>query len=92
MRKSGAFGPRPDELNSHMSDKDQSRREAAQKIVATPQKYKVCESCGSIVMKKADVCPNCNAYRFDGAQETVVAQAKLLAARDPLSIEKNDYM
>lgn len=73
-------------------DKDLTRKEAAQKIVAAPQKYKVCESCGSIVVKKADVCPNCNAYRFDERADSVVAQAKLLAARDPLSIEKNDYM
>ncbi|MDD5262558.1 MAG: hypothetical protein PHD76_12000 [Methylacidiphilales bacterium] len=75
-----------------MSDKELSRKEAAEKIISAPQKYKVCESCGSIVVKKADVCPNCNAYRFDISAESVTAQAKLLAARNPLSIEKNDYI
>jgi recombinational DNA repair protein RecR len=74
-----------------MGEKEDSRKEAAAKIMAAPGKFKVCESCGSIVMKKADVCPNCNAYRFDDSPATVVAQAGLLAARAPLSVEHEDY-
>jgi RNA polymerase subunit RPABC4/transcription elongation factor Spt4 len=74
-----------------MGEKEDSRKEAAAKIIASPNKFKVCESCGSIVMKKADVCPNCNAYRFDESPKTVVTQAELLAARAPLSVEHEDY-
>jgi len=86
---SGVWFPAP---NSAMSDKELSRKEAAEKIMGTPQKYKVCESCGSIVVKKADVCPNCNGYRFDPSSETVVEQARLLATRNPLSIDRTDYI
>lgn len=68
-----------------------NREEIAAKIKQKPSGYKVCEGCGSIVMKKASVCPNCNAYRFDSNAETVLAQADLLASRDPLSIDRDDY-
>lgn len=71
--------------------KETSRKDAASKIIAEPGKYKVCESCGSIVVLKSSTCPNCNAYRFDVSVEHVRAQAELLADRDPLSIDKKDY-
>ena len=74
-----------------MGEKEDSRRKAAEQITGAPQRYKVCESCGSIVLKKSDVCPNCNAYRFDDSPEAVVAQAQLLAVRAPLSVEHEDY-
>ncbi|MDR1144658.1 MAG: hypothetical protein LBK71_00785 [Verrucomicrobiales bacterium] len=74
-----------------MGESENSRKEAADKIIAAPGKFKICESCGSIVVKKADVCPNCNAYRFDASSAAVIAQAELLAARAPLSVEHEDY-
>jgi rubrerythrin len=74
-----------------MSESDPIRREAAAKILSEPAKYKVCESCGSIVARKAVTCPNCNAYRFDSRVESVQEQAESLATRSPLSIEKQDY-
>ncbi len=67
------------------------RADMAAKIKKKPSSYKVCEGCGSIVLAKANVCPNCNAYRFDPSVEAVLAQAEVLASRDPLSIDKNDY-
>lgn len=69
-----------------------SRKEAAEKIKAHPKKYKVCEGCGSIVVKKTTVCPNCNAYRFECSVECVIEQAEALASRDPQSIEHQDYL
>jgi RNA polymerase subunit RPABC4/transcription elongation factor Spt4 len=74
-----------------MGEPENSRKEAAAKIIAAPNKFKICESCGSIVVKKADVCPNCNAYRFDESPEAVITQAELLAARAPLSVKYEDY-
>ncbi|MDR2462690.1 MAG: hypothetical protein LBD30_02795 [Verrucomicrobiales bacterium] len=59
--------------------------------MAAPKRFKVCESCGSIVAQKAVVCPNCNAYRFDESTATVLAQAELLATRAPLSVTHEDY-
>ncbi|MDR1191392.1 MAG: hypothetical protein LBK60_06995 [Verrucomicrobiales bacterium] len=76
---------------SNAGNKEHARREAAAKIIAAPQGFKICESCGSIVVQKTDVCPNCNAYRFDASSAAVIAQAELLAARAPLSVEHEDY-
>lgn len=75
-----------------MDDKQIQREAAAAKIKTSPTSYKVCEGCGSIVARKAVVCPNCNAYRFDLAEGRVVEQAGLLALRPPMSIEEKDYI
>ena len=53
--------------------------------------YKVCEGCGSIVLKKALLCPNCHAYRFDEAVTRVILQAEILGSRDAASVTKDDY-
>jgi RNA polymerase subunit RPABC4/transcription elongation factor Spt4 len=67
------------------------RQEMAQEIQEHPDKYKVCEGCGSIVVVKSAVCPNCNAYRFDSEAASVIRQAQELAKRNPLSIDQEDY-
>ncbi|MEM9398601.1 MAG: hypothetical protein AAF984_00180 [Verrucomicrobiota bacterium] len=68
------------------------RVEAARKIKSSPNNYKVCECCGSIVVAKSPVCPNCSAYRFDTTHQAVITQAEFLASRAPLSIESKDYI
>jgi len=67
------------------------RQRAAETILAQPERFKVCECCGSIVTRRVAVCPNCNAYRFDVGKDSVRQQADLLASREPLSIEAADY-
>ncbi|MEO0453085.1 MAG: hypothetical protein AAFY98_02965 [Verrucomicrobiota bacterium] len=67
------------------------RKAAADKIKSSPKRYKVCECCGSIVARKVDICPNCNAYRFTHETEEIIKQADLLASREPLSIDFSDY-
>lgn len=74
-----------------MKDDRTTRQAAAAKIKSKPSGYKVCESCGSIVARRAATCPNCNAYRFDICSKSVVAQAEALATRNPLSVEREDY-
>jgi len=71
---------------------ESDRTSAADKIRNNPDHYKVCEGCGSIVVSKAGVCPNCNAYRFDSSAEAVLKQVDILVARQPLSIDKRDYL
>lgn len=70
----------------------ESRLAAAARIKENPAQFKVCESCGSIVARKAVSCPNCTAYRFDDDPDHVCRQADLLASRAPLSIESKDYL
>ena len=67
------------------------RAGAAAKILAKPADYKVCEGCGSIVLKKALLCPNCHAYRFDESTLLVIKQAELLGSREAASVTKEDY-
>ena len=67
------------------------RASAAAKILAKPADYKVCDGCGSIVLKKALLCPNCHAYRFDESTPLVIKQAKLLGSREAASVTKEDY-
>ena len=67
------------------------RAGAAAKILAKPAEYKVCEGCGSIVLKKALLCPNCHAYRFDESTPLVIKQAELLGSREAASVTKEDY-
>jgi len=74
------------EQNSHLSD----RAKKAEKIIARPQGYKVCEGCDSIVTVRVATCPNCNGYRFDDSSEVVIAQAKILASREQTSVAAQD--
>ena len=69
---------------------DPSRIAKAQMIIETPTDYKVWEACGSIVGLDTDVCPNCNAYRFDEDPAYVVEQAVLLASRAQRSVTPED--
>lgn len=70
----------------HLTD----RSEKAAKIIAQPGNFKVCESCDSIVTRRVALCPNCNGYRFNEDAETVIAQAKSLAARAQTTVTHDD--
>ena len=76
------------EPDSHLSE----RARKAQKIIASPKNFKVCEGCDSIVTRRVATCPNCNGYRFDDLPETVVAQAKILASREQTSVAAQDLL
>ncbi len=67
------------------------RASAAAKILSHPADYKVCEGCGSIGLKKALLCPNCHAYRFDEGVNRVILQAEILGSREAASVTKDDY-
>ena len=74
-----------------MSDGHLAERAArAQKIIAAPQSYKICEGCESIVTRRVATCPNCHGYRFNLDEAEIVAQAKLLASRPQSSVTESD--
>lgn len=72
--------------NAHLAD----RAARAEKIIAAPGNFKVCEGCESIVAARVVDCPNCHGYRFDESPERVVEQARLLAARPQQSVTAQD--
>lgn len=74
--------------DTHLSD----RAAKALKIIAQPAKYKVCESCDSIVGAHVSICPNCSGYRYEEAPEAVVRQAELLASRAQTSVIAEDLL
>ncbi len=74
--------------DEHLSD----RARKAEKIVANPTGYKVCEGCGSIVKSQAATCPNCHSYRFDDNPKAVLFQAGVLASREQRSVVEEDLM
>ena len=76
------------EQNSNLSD----RAKKAEKIIASPRGYKVCEGCDSIVTERVATCPNCNGYRFDESPEAVISQAKTLANREQTSVSAQDLL
>ena len=78
-----------------MSQENPQLSERAKKaalIVTKPHDYKVCESCDSIVKKHVATCPNCNGYRYEDDPAVVVAQAKLLGAREQRSVVAQDLL
>jgi NADH pyrophosphatase NudC (nudix superfamily) len=75
---------------SETSDTISERTRQATKIVASPQDYKVCEGCGSIVTERTVSCPSCHAYCFDAGAERVTAQAQLLATRHQNAVLSSD--
>ena len=72
--------------NAHLAD----RAARAEKIIAAPGNFKVCEGCDSIVTARVVDCPNCHGYRFDESPERVVEQARLLATRPQQSVTAQD--
>ncbi|MBX7158121.1 MAG: hypothetical protein K1X66_07025 [Verrucomicrobiae bacterium] len=68
----------------------EERARQAEKIIAQPAEYKVCEGCGSIVKQSTVICPVCKSYRFDEREEAVVEQAKILGSREATTITDED--
>ena len=66
------------------------RAATAAKIVANPIGYKVCEGCDSIVASTTALCPNCHSFRFECSPDRVVAQARMLGAREQQSVTSED--
>ncbi len=78
-----------------MPDKDshlEDRARKAEKIIAKPTEFKVCEGCDSIVAVRVATCPNCHGYRFDENPDVVVNQARLLASRAQTSVIADDLL
>ena len=59
----------------------QERKQRADKIISDPGNYKICHGCESILTAEVPTCPNCHAYRFEGEQTLVIAQAERLSGR-----------
>lgn len=72
--------------DSHLKE----RAQKAEKIIAKPTEFKVCEGCESIVAARVATCPNCHGYRFDASPAAVVEQARLLASRAQTSVVADD--
>ena len=68
------------------------RARQAEKIIANPANYKICQGCESIVIAKAAMCPNCHGYRFERDSKEIVKHAKQLARRGQRSVAQTDMI
>jgi hypothetical protein len=68
----------------------QDRSRKAEKIIADPSNFKVCEGCDSIVAARVAICPNCYGYRFDEDPSMVVEHARTLGSREQRSVVADD--
>jgi rRNA maturation endonuclease Nob1 len=75
-----------------MSQSLEERARQAERIKKSPEKFKVCEGCESIVSAKVVLCPSCHAYRFDGRAAAVIKQADILGSREQTSASPMDFM
>jgi uncharacterized paraquat-inducible protein A len=69
----------------------QERLQRADKIIRDPSKYKICLGCESILTAEVPTCPNCHAYRFEGDQSLVIAQARRLSGRERQTVLASDF-
>lgn len=74
------------EADAHLAE----RARKAERIIAEPSAFKICEGCDSIVAARVATCPNCYGYRFNEDPAAVVEQAKLLASRAQQSVIADD--
>jgi len=68
------------------------RREQAQRIIAAPEHFKVCEGCDSIVARLAIFCSNCHGYRFNEDECAIAETAQILANRPQRSVTADDLI
>jgi hypothetical protein len=74
--------------NPHLSE----RAKKAEKIIAHPQNFKICEGCDSIVAERVVTCPNCHGYRFDSDPKAIIEHAKLLGSREQTGVSAQDLL
>jgi len=55
------------------------RREGLQEVVQNPTRFKECEQCRSISVKKCGICARCHSYRFKEDVEVVLATVEEMA-------------
>jgi len=75
-----------------MSTSLEARAKAAEKIASEPHKYKICEGCGSILLKTATICSICHSYRFNENPADVVQQAHILGRREATCVTHDDLV
>ena len=69
----------------------QERLQRADKIICDPGNYKICQGCESILTAEVPTCPNCHAYRFEGDETLVIAQARRLSGRERQTVLAGDF-
>ena len=65
----------------------QARLSNLERIKAAPTRFKVCDTCRSIVVKQACLCPFCHCYRLNpDPQEVLVAAEECAQHAFPCSL------
>ena len=59
-------------------------------IIISPDLYKICEGCDSILFKKTIICPSCKSYRFNEDEDYIINTATELAFKEKKSVTQDD--
>ncbi len=57
------------------------RAKQADMIIRSPEEYKICSGCDSILKARVPICPNCATFRFEEEPSEIKAQARRLGSR-----------
>jgi phosphoribosylformylglycinamidine (FGAM) synthase-like amidotransferase family enzyme len=49
--------------------------------------YKICEGCDALILYERNICPNCNAYRFNTSRKEIVSALLKLVEQEQTALE-----
>ena len=70
-----------------MSDE---RKMIALSIMSSPDLFKICEGCDSILKYNVNICRNCKSYRFNTTIDDIIEHAKILGNREQTTVTEED--
>jgi hypothetical protein len=64
---------------AEIAEHQASRREKAARFRASPELYKICDTCWSVALNSEPVCRICGAYRWDTDTQRIRQVAEMIA-------------
>ena len=68
----------------------EERKAIALLIMSSPDLFKICEGCDSIVKYTVNICRNCKSYRFNSDVDDIIEHAKILGNREQTTVTEED--
>jgi RNA polymerase subunit RPABC4/transcription elongation factor Spt4 len=68
----------------------EERKMIAMSIMTSPEYFKICEGCDSILKYTVIMCKNCKSYRFNTNLDDIIEHAKILGNREQTTVTEED--
>lgn len=69
---------------------DEGRKKSALLIMSSPDLFKICEGCDSIIKYTVNICKICKSYRFNSDIDDIIEHAKILGNREQTTVTEED--